>query len=409
MSENNELIKIFRCNICNKKYSSQSSLCNHNKKFHNNISQHNNNITQPKNNISQHNNNIQQHNNNLIESNFICKYCSKIYKHQQSKSRHEKNCNQKNNDKLDKKFEDFKNTILDIIQKEAKIHPKTLQKINNDITSDNSIKFLNNDTSKIIKSDDNKFEFDISKNFLLFHDKPIKYFFYNDQVYFKGKDVASMLEYNDTDHAIRKNVDNEDTIIIGELLENEDPQTVFINESGFYTIIFASKKSEAIKFRRWVTNIVLPSIRKNGSYNLIDNYIEEDLDKYYNKDCVYIIHIKDNIYKYGNTSHIFKRLQAHKTNLNYNKIIKIYEMNNINEAINLEKKIKTLVKSLKINKVYNTHVEIFEVDNNNLHNLIEKIDVFSLKTIKIKNDNIKQLELENENLKLKLELLKYSK
>jgi hypothetical protein len=36
-------------------------------------------------------------------------------------------------------------------------------------------------------------------------------------------------------------------------------------------------------------------------------------------------------------------------------------MNNINEAINLEKKIKTL----KINKVYNTHIEIFEVDNNN--------------------------------------------
>ena len=101
-------------------------------------------------------------------------------------------------------------------------------------------------------------------------------------------------------------------------------------------------------------------------------------------------------------------------------------MNNINEAINLEKKIKTLVKSLNINTVYNTHVEIFEVDNNNLHNLIEKIDVFSLKINKIiKNnvnlelenenlklkivDNTKRLELENENLKLKLELLKYSK
>jgi hypothetical protein len=59
---------------------------------------------------------------------------------------------------------------------------------------------------------------------------------------------------------------------------------------------------------------VLPSIRKTGSYNLIENYIDEDLDKYYNKDCktknslefifdcVYIIHIKDNIYKFGNTS-----------------------------------------------------------------------------------------------------------
>uniref|UniRef100_A0A6C0ED40 C2H2-type domain-containing protein n=1 Tax=viral metagenome TaxID=1070528 RepID=A0A6C0ED40_9ZZZZ len=34
MSENNENIKLHRCIICNKNYSSQSSLCNHNKKFH---------------------------------------------------------------------------------------------------------------------------------------------------------------------------------------------------------------------------------------------------------------------------------------------------------------------------------------------------------------------------------------
>jgi len=138
-------------------------------------------------------------------------------------------------------------------------------------------------------------------------------------------------------------------------LGSEDPKTVFITESGFYCLIFASKKEEAIKFKDWVTSKVLPSIRKTGSYNLIDNYIEEDLEKYHNKDCVYIIHIKDNIYKYGqnkktmfsyfeqkriallfffgNTSHIFKRLQAHKTNFKYNKIIKIYDMNNINESI----------------------------------------------------------------------------
>jgi hypothetical protein len=84
-------------------------------------------------------------------------------------------------------------------------------------------------------------------------------------------------------------------------------------------------------------------------------------------------------------------------------------MNNINEAITLEKKIKILVKSLKINTVYNTHVEIFKVDNNNLHNLIEKIDVFSLKINKIIKNNVNlelinnNLKLENENLKLKID------
>lgn len=35
MNEKSESINIFSCNICNKTYSSKSSLCNHNKKFHN--------------------------------------------------------------------------------------------------------------------------------------------------------------------------------------------------------------------------------------------------------------------------------------------------------------------------------------------------------------------------------------
>jgi prophage antirepressor-like protein len=451
----------------------------------------NNIITNTSNNTNNIITNTSNNTNNIITNKrYYCTKCNRDFINYQNRWKHEKICKQKSDlinsdNKLEKivnenieikkenceikneKIEDFfisskkaklflQNMLKELIKKNCKIHTKTLHKNNNDnitsdielnqsnnelksndninITSDNNIKFSNNElksnNTKIIKSEDNKFQFDFNKNFLAFHNKPIKYFYYNDQVYFKGKDIASMLDYNDTTQAIRKNVDNDDIIIIGKLFEggvwqtpplkseffeNEDPQTIFINESGFYTIIFASKKAEAIKFRKWVTSKVLPSIRKTGSYNLIDNYIEENLEKYHNKDCVYIIHIKDNIYKYGNTSHIFKRLQAHKTNFKYNKIIKIYDMNNINDAIKLEKKIKTLVKELNINIIYNTHVEIFKVDNNNLQNLIKKIDELSFKIINNKHktniletEKTKQLELENENLKLKLELFKLS-
>jgi len=86
----------------------------------------------------------------------------------------------------------------------------------------------------------------------------------------------------------------------------------------------------------------------------------------------------------GYTSHIFKRLQAHKTNLKYNKIIKIFEMNNMNDAIKFENKIKKLVKTLNINMIYNNHIEIFTVDINNLQDLIQKIDSLSL-TVSTKN------------------------
>uniref|UniRef100_A0A6C0EEM0 C2H2-type domain-containing protein n=1 Tax=viral metagenome TaxID=1070528 RepID=A0A6C0EEM0_9ZZZZ len=459
-----KVITEFKCKKCNKKYASYQSLWIHNKKFHTNITDTKtieigtskvaygtkmvdngtllNTTTSSTKNISI--------NNNLIENKKKCKFCERVFNDSSNKCKHEKICKKKINvldSTIDKKFEVLTSKFFEIFNKEIKINPKKIQKINENklqstnnnstntiisdntkilsynnintlisdkhkLISDNNTSNIKSKDNKIIKSDDNKFKFDLDKNFLTFHDKPIKYFYHNDQVYFKAKDIASILQYEDTKQAIRKNVSIDDRIKIKQLsgdgvwetpspetslLESEHPNTVFINESGFYCLILASKKTEAIKFKKWVTSIVLPSIRKTGSYNLIDNYIEEDLEKYHNKDCVYIIHIKDNIYKYGNTSHIFKRLQAHKTNLKYNKIIKIYEMNNMNDAIKLENKIKTLVKTLNINTVYNTHVEIFEVDNNNLQNLIKKIDELSLKIMHIKN--YKNLELINENIK----------
>jgi hypothetical protein len=84
-----------------------------------------------------------------------CKYCNKIYANRHSKWKHQNIC-KNNTDKItqnknidttiDKKFEDFKNTILDIIQKEAKIHPKTLQKINKQLinNTNNTNNTINN-------------------------------------------------------------------------------------------------------------------------------------------------------------------------------------------------------------------------------------------------------------------------
>ena len=40
----------------------------------------------------------------------------------------------------------------------------------------------------------------------------------------------------------------------------------FISESNLYKLIFQSKKKEAEKFTDWVTDEVLPTIRKHGSY-----------------------------------------------------------------------------------------------------------------------------------------------
>ena len=44
--------------------------------------------------------------------------------------------------------------------------------------------------------------------------------------------------------------------------------TLCVNESGMYALTFKSRKPQAIKFRKWVTSEVLPSLRKHGSYSM---------------------------------------------------------------------------------------------------------------------------------------------
>ena len=51
-------------------------------------------------------------------------------------------------------------------------------------------------------------------------------------------------------------------------LKHNDGLQVFISESGLYSLILGSQKPEAKVFKRWITNEVLPSIRKTGQYTL---------------------------------------------------------------------------------------------------------------------------------------------
>jgi anti-repressor protein len=45
-----------------------------------------------------------------------------------------------------------------------------------------------------------------------------------------------------------------------------------VNESGLYDVVLDSRKPEAKEFRRYVTSEVLPSIRKTGSYRIVEQF-----------------------------------------------------------------------------------------------------------------------------------------
>ena len=50
-------------------------------------------------------------------------------------------------------------------------------------------------------------------------------------------------------------------------LMNNEKNTIYINESGLYSLILRSKLDYAHTFKQWVTKSILPSIRKTGMYN----------------------------------------------------------------------------------------------------------------------------------------------
>lgn len=54
-------------------------------------------------------------------------------------------------------------------------------------------------------------------------------------------------------------------------------ETNLVSEPGLYELIFRSDKPIAAKFRKWVFEEVLPSIRKTGSYSVIPVKPDDDL------------------------------------------------------------------------------------------------------------------------------------
>lgn len=90
----------------------------------------------------------------------------------------------------------------------------------------------------------------------------------DDEPWFVGRDVASALGYAKPENAIPKWCDSEDTLKWGILSNGGKQQTLVINESGLYSLIFGSKLESAKKFKKWVTSEVLPSIRNTGGYQI---------------------------------------------------------------------------------------------------------------------------------------------
>ena len=95
--------------------------------------------------------------------------------------------------------------------------------------------------------------------------------------WFCAKDLCDVLGYKKASEAVRLHVRFSDTVKRGvaRIAKNrygecngkmQVVQMIFVNESGFYALVLGSKLATAVKFKDWVTSVVLPQIRKTGGY-----------------------------------------------------------------------------------------------------------------------------------------------
>ncbi|MGS0654908.1 BRO family protein [Staphylococcus arlettae] len=95
---------------------------------------------------------------------------------------------------------------------------------------------------------------------------PVRTLIIDKEPYFVGKDVADILGYKNGSRDVNAHVDEEDKLMYQISTSGQRRNQTMINESGLYSLIFASKLESAKKFKRWVTSEVLPTLRKTGSY-----------------------------------------------------------------------------------------------------------------------------------------------
>jgi len=100
----------------------------------------------------------------------------------------------------------------------------------------------------------------------------------NGKPWFIGKDIAVALGYARADNAIRKHVDDEDKLMHQISASGQNRNMLIINRSGLYSLILSSKLETAKKFKRWITNDVLPTLEDTGMYfmNKRESYMIED-------------------------------------------------------------------------------------------------------------------------------------
>ncbi|EQJ84737.1 BRO family, N-terminal domain protein [Clostridioides difficile P48] len=115
----------------------------------------------------------------------------------------------------------------------------------------------------------------MSSNLMVFEGKEVEVFEFEGEILFNPYDCGTCLELTESGvkTALSKMNDKQVIKLTNSKVAKYNFRKLhntgenFLTESGVYKLIFKSQKEEAEKFQDWVTDEVLPSIRKTGAYS----------------------------------------------------------------------------------------------------------------------------------------------
>jgi len=174
----------------------------------------------------------------------------------------------------------------------------------------------------------------------------------NNDIWFNAKQICLSLKYKEPKKAIMKNVDKEDKKQLNKMDISfeilQQPSSIYINESGLYSLLFSSRTKKAKKFVKWIKNDVLPLIRQNNIFSPDNeitklqkeiNKLEKEnkvlkndlkVEKFPEGAMVYIVEDYDYennnelYYKLGKTDDMNKRIKIYNTHSLHNKNVPHY-------------------------------------------------------------------------------------
>jgi prophage antirepressor-like protein len=214
----------------------------------------------------------------------------------------------------------------------------------------------------------------------------------NNNIWFNAKQICVSLNYKQAKRAITNNVEKIDKIQLKNMNIGfeiqQQPDSIYINESGLYSLLISSKTKKSKKFIKWITNDVLPKLREQKIFSpdkeitkllkkineleTKNKLLQNDLkiEKFPEGAMVYIteeIDIDGEIYyKLGKTDDMNKRIKIHNTHSIHNKKVVHYV------ELLCPLQLETCIRSMLYNYRYKNKKDYFKCNFNKVIKAFDK-------------------------------------